>query len=182
MIIKMEKKLAITEIKNNKDKDKYKIEKQIIEKVNIDLFINLIIAILMIIYFIFINLGYKNIENSILNKDLEVFCLVFLFVGIIIIEKAYRKDSGKIALYGIEILIFAFHTLTINHFLTIYNLDFQVYVLTSSYIFSIYYVLKCIIIYTIAKRKYLGNLSDIPQIIKEEPTKKEAKKRTKKKV
>ena len=152
MIIKMEKKLAITEIKNNKDKDKYKIEKQIIEKVNIDLFINLIIAILMIIYFIFINLGYKNIENSILNKDLEVFCLVFLFVGIIIIEKAYRKDSGKIALYGIEILIFAFHTLTINHFLTIYNLDFQVYVLTSSYIFSIYYVLKCIIIYTIAKK------------------------------
>lgn len=172
----MEKKVDIRKTKE----DKFKLEKQILENVNSDIFTNLIIAILMMIYFVFINLAFTNIEISVLKKDLEVFCLVFLVLGIFVIERAYKKDSGKVAIYGIETLIFSFHTLTINHFVTIYNLDFQVYVLTSSYIFSIYYVLKSIIIYTIAKRKYLTNLSDISEIVKDEPTKKEASKKPKK--
>ena len=162
-------------------KDKFKLEKQILEKIDLDIFINLIIAIFVMAYFIFLSLGYINIKANILNVDLQVFCLVFLFTGIYIIEKAYKKDSGKISLYGIEILTFSFHTLTIEHFVKVYDLDFQVYVLTFAYLFAIYYVLKCIIIYTMAKRKYLANLSDIQEIVKKEPIKKEAKKRETKK-
>ena len=59
--------------------------------------------------------------------------------------------------------------------------NFRFYVLTFSYIFSTYYVLKCIIIYTKERRKYLESLSDISDLVKEDkPIVKEAKKRNNK--
>ena len=60
-------------------------------------------------------------------------------------------------------------------------IDFNVYIVTSSYLFSIYFVFKSMIIYTIEKRKYLKSLSDIKQIVINEPIKKEAKKNNKNK-
>ena len=43
--------------------------------------------------------------------------------------------------------------------------------------FAIYYVLKSTVIYTRARMKYLKSLSDISEIVKDEPVVKEAKKR-----
>ena len=72
----------------------------------------------------------------------------------------------------------SFHSLSITHVISMFNYDFRFYLLTSSYIFAIYYVLKGIVIYVYEKRKYLKKSSDIPEILKkEEPIKKEAKKR-----
>ena len=73
------------------------------------------------------------------------------------------------------------HSLSIMHIITIYKYDFRFYLLTSSYIVSIYYVLKAIIFYTKGRREYLNSLSDISEIVKkDEPVVKEAKKRTNK--
>lgn len=64
------------------------------------------------------------------------------------------------------------------HIITLFQYHFQFYLLTSSYVFSIYYVLKAIILYTKGRRDYWKSLSDISEIVKkEEPIKKEAKKR-----
>ena len=153
-------------------------------KINKELLINICIAIGIMIYYIFINLGYVNIEPEILKVDLKVFSMILLGVAIIIFEKAYKKDSGKAAIYGIEFLVLAFHTLSIIHITTIYQFYFKYYILTSSYCFAIYYVFKDIILYTIERRRYLKSLSDIPEIVKkEELKKKEAtkKERTKEK-
>ena len=46
-----------------------------------------------------------------------------------------------------------------------------------------YYIIKTIIIYFKARKKYLSSLSDVKEIVKKEkPIKKEAKKRRKKKI
>lgn len=64
------------------------------------------------------------------------------------------------------------------HVITLLKYEFQFYLLTSSYVIAIYYVLKAIILYTKGRKEYLEGLSDIPEIVKkEEPVKKEAKKR-----
>ena len=52
-------------------------------------------------------------------------------------------------------------------------------IIVSSYAFSIYYILKAIILYTKERRDYLKSLSDIKEIVDIKPTKKEAKKREK---
>ena len=144
------------------------------------LFKNIFIAILVMIYFIFINLGSFNIAHEIFLTDIKVFSIIILGISIIIFEKAYEKDSSELALHGIETLILACHTLSVIHITNIFNFDFKYYILTSSYIFAIYYVFKDILIYTKENRKYLESLSDIPDIVKKvEPSKKEAKKKNK---
>ncbi len=143
-------------------------------------FENLIIAIAMMLYFILINFSYLRMEEDMLLKGLKIASLIVLLLTIIIFEIAYHKDSGKIAIHGIETLILAFHTLTIWHIVNKLNISFETYILFSTYAFAIYYILKSILIYTNEKRKYLKSLSDIHEIVSKEPIKKEAKKREKK--
>lgn len=142
------------------------------------LFKNIMIAIVISIYFIFLNLGSVNIENAIFLTDIKVFSMIILGISIIIFEKAYRKDSGELTINAIETLVLASYTLSIIYVTNLFKFDFRYYVLTSSYIFSIYYVFKDIIIYTRENRKYLRELSDISDIVKkEEPSKKKATKK-----
>lgn len=142
------------------------------------LFKNIMIAIVISIYFIFLNLGSVNIENDIFLTDIKVFSMIILGISIIIFEKAYRKDSSELTINAIETLVLASYTLSIIYVTNLFKFDFRYYVLTSSYIFSIYYVFKDIIIYTRENRKYLRELSDISDIVKkEEPSKKKATKK-----
>lgn len=140
-------------------------------------FENIIISIAVMLYFIVINFACIRLKNEIVVKILRYFSLGVITLAIIIFEAAYKKDSGKIAIHGIEISILAIITLTINNIINKYNYEMKSYILFLSYMFSIYYVLKSILIYTNEKRKYLKSLSDIHEIISKNPTKKEAKRR-----
>ena len=142
-------------------------------------FRNLLKAIGIMAYFVILNIAYVRMNADRLMNDIEIFAGAFLVFGLIMLEVAYKKDSGKTAISGIELLVLSMHSLSIKHVITFYQYDFRFYLLTSSYVFAIYYVLKSTIIYTKEKRKYLKNLSDISEIVKEEPIKKEAKKRRK---
>lgn len=157
----------------DKEKENNKI---IIRKI----FINIIIAIAVMLYLIIINFAYLRLEEQILLKGIKIASLMVLLTSIILFEMAYKKDSGKLAINGIEALVLSFHTLTISHIVSKYNISFETYILISTYVFAIYYILKSIIIYTDEKRKYLKSLSDIHEIVSKEPIKKEAKKREKK--
>lgn len=141
------------------------------------IFENLIIAIAVMLYFIIINFAYLRMDETILLQGIKIASLVILFLSIVIFEIAYHKDSGRIAINGIEVLFVAIHTLTIRTVINRFKIEFDKYILFSTYGFAIYYVLKAIIIYTIEKKKYLDSLSDIHEIVSNEPVKKEAKKR-----
>lgn len=142
------------------------------------IFKNLLKAIGIMCYFIILNFAYTRMNTDRLINDIEVFSGIFLVIGLVMLEIAYKKDSGKSAISGIELLVLSMHSLSINHIITFYKYDFRFYLLVSSYVFAIYYVLKSVIIYTKEKREYLKSLSDISEIVKEEPIKKEAKKRS----
>lgn len=141
------------------------------------IFENLIIAIAIMLYFILINFTQLRIEEDILLKGIKIASIIILFLSITIFEIAYHKDSGKITIYGIETLVLSWHTLTAWNLSNRLNIALQSYILFSTYAFAIYYTLKCIIIYTNEKRKYANSLSDIHEILKKEPVKKEAQKR-----
>ena len=141
---------------------------------------NLSRALCIIIYFIILFFAYTRMNLDRLAQDIQVFSGAFLVLGILALEKAYKKDSGEVAIIGIELLALSIHSLSIMHMITLLKYDFKSYMLISSGIVVIYYVLKVIIIYTKDKKEYLKGLSDISKIVKEdEPIKKEAKKRNK---
>lgn len=167
----------LVETENKKDQKK-KIPKEISQEILKKIFANILRAIGIMLYFIILNLAHSTMQQERLVGDIEVFAGAFLVVGIYFFERAYKKDNGYTAITGIEFLVLSLHSLSIMHVITMFHYDFRYYLLTSSYVFSIYYVLKAIILYTKEKRAYLNSLSDISEIVKkEEPIKKEAKKR-----
>lgn len=178
---KKEKVIEKDEIKEIHEKRK-KVPKEISQEIAKKIFKNIIKAIFIILYFMILNLAYTKMQEARLVEDLKVFAGAFLIAGLIGLEYAYKNDKGSIAITGIEMIALSMHTLSIMHICTFLKYDFRIYLLTSSYIFSIYYVLKSIVIYTKERKTYLESLSDISDIVKkEEPIKKEAKKSKSKK-
>ena len=143
----------ISEMKKAKKKVPKEISQEILKKI----FKNLILAVVVMIYFIAANILYTKIPLEEMIMVTEIISGVFLLSGIIILEVAYKKESGTLTFTAIELFVLSMHALFINHIITIYHFDFRAYLLTSSYIFAIYYVLKSIIIYTKGKKRYFVN-------------------------
>ncbi|MCI8470893.1 MAG: hypothetical protein HFJ35_05425 [Clostridia bacterium] len=164
--------------KEKKEEKKKEVPKEISQEILKKIFGNLLRAVGIMAYFILLNLAHSTMRQERLVGDIEVFAGTFLIVGIIFLEKAYHRDNTSIGIIGIEFLFLSLHSLSIMHVITLFKYDFRIYLLTSSYLFAIYYVLKAIILYTKGRKDYLDSLSDISEIVKkEEPIKKEAKKR-----
>ncbi len=156
-----------------------KIPKEVSQEILNKIFSNLLKGIMIMLYFITLNMAYSAMKQERLVEDIKVFAGTYLFVGIIMLEKAYKNEKFETSLTGVELFCLSIHSLTIMHVTTLFKYDFRYYLLTSSYIFSIYFVLKSIVLYTKGKREYLKSFSDISEIVKkEQPIKKEAKKKT----
>ena len=89
-----------TKMPNDKKED---LKKQIIT--------NIVIAGIVILYLVFIVLGSRGTVKNIRTIDINIFSCIFLGASIVLFEIAYRKDSGPLALHGIESLIIATFTL-----------------------------------------------------------------------
>ena len=146
-------------------------------KVSFNVYKNILIAIVIMIYFIGINSMYYKLENIKLLNVLKILSMTILFMGIILLEISYRKENGSLGLYSLETLVIACHTLSIAHIVELQKFKFANYILVSSYMFSIYYLFKSIVIYTKEKRDYLNSLSDIKEIVANDPIKKKATKK-----
>lgn len=147
---------------------KKKIPKEEMNKICRKLFPNLLLAIGIIIYYIFILLGAKNIEETIFITDLKVFSIVLMITSIIIFETGYKKDSGKFAIYGIEILLLAISTFASVYIKMLLPNIFMLVEVAISLVFSIYYITKCIVIYIKARNNYYKSINDIEKIVKDD--------------
>lgn len=153
--------------------------KEVKEKYLKEIYLNILKAIIIVLYFFILNQAYENISNEHLELGIEILTMIFLFISIFIFEKAYKKDDGNLAIQGIEILVLSTYTLTSRHITNKFNFEFKSYSLVASYIFAIYFILKCIIIYTKGRKEEAESLSDIREIVKkDEPIIKEATKKS----
>ena len=169
------------DVKEVNKQENQKISKFIDKKTAKKVFINLIIAVLIMAYFCIISAVYDNVQETGIIRVIKISTMVFLGIALILIEFAFKRESKTLLIHTFESLAFALHSLTTVYITRVFKLDFKGYILISSYIFSIYYVLKAILINTKARKEYLNELSDISDIVKkEEPTKKEAFKKEKK--
>ncbi len=154
--------------------------KEVNEKYLKEIYLNVLKAIIVVLYFFILNLAFENIKLEYLEIGIKIFTMIFLFIAIYIFEKSYKKDDEKLALQGIEILVLSTYTLTTEHITNKFNFDFKSYSLVASYIFAIYFILKSIIVYTKGRKELAEELSDIREIVKkDEPVIKEATRKNK---
>lgn len=173
------------EINNAEEKKKTTI-KEIYKNINNvitgDVLANLAYSSMIMIYFMFFNIQYEVVSELILAKYINISSIVFLLISIAIIEISYRKEDDNVLIYGLEFLVLAVFTLLIKHIPKLLNCSTQTYILIGSYLFAIYYMLKSTILYTRERQEDLKKLSDIKEIVKDEPVKKASKRRNKKAV
>ena len=147
------------------------------KKVSFKVYRNILIAVVIMVYFIGINSMYYKLEKNNLLIILKILSMVILLLGIIILEIAYRKENGRLGINAIEIIVLAGHTLSTAHIVALQKFHFANYILVSSYLFSIYYLFKAVFVYTKERRDYLRSLSDIKEIVANDPIKKTATKK-----
>lgn len=148
--------------------EKRKMPKEVKESLRKEIFTNIIICTCLVAYFLFLFLGSVDKTKAVRVIDLKIFSIIYLAASIILFEMAYKKDNGKIAIHGIEILLVAIMTLFLPYIIFELDSKYQkIYYFVGEYI-AVYYVIKCICIAIIRKRKYSKDVSDIKEIIKKE--------------
>ncbi len=143
----------------------------------ISILTNIIYMVLIVIYFIVFNKQTPLLDSKTLITYINISSIAFLGIAIILFEIAYKKDKGKMYMYGIEFLVLAIFTLLIKHMPKILGCTMKTYTEVGMYAFIGYYILKSGMQYTIEKQNQLKNLSDIKEIVKEEPSKKTTKRK-----
>ena len=162
-----EKKINEEEIAKKIEKSKKMPKEQkhaILKKIGF----NMLIAVVIVIYFVFMILGFINIERQTYINDLKVFSLVIIALTIILFEQAYNKNNGKIAVYGIEALVVAIVTLLMLYTAILYQDVFIILVSTIAIVIFAYYVIKSIVILVKERKKWINSISDVKEIVSEE--------------
>ena len=142
-----------------------------------DVITNVIYSILIIVYFVCLNTQGTLLEASILARYIQISSITFLGISIINLEIGFRKDKSKVFANGIEFLLLAIFTILIQHMTKVSDYTMFEYTQQGAFAFVAYYILKSGVMYTKLKYDKLKSLSDIKEIVKEEPKKKATKRK-----
>lgn len=136
------------EIKNSKEEKKANPKKQKIKK---DIFRNILIAVIVTVYFVFIALGVTTIPVTEYALDLKTFAIFTAIIAIIIFERAYKKDANYLALHGIEMIVVGIETLVILQLYLVESAYFKNVLIGIAIGMILYYIIKSIIIWIRSK-------------------------------
>lgn len=128
-------------------------------------FENILVAVIVILYFLMMILGYINIPEDAYIKDLKVFSLATIAITIVLFEIAYNKDSGKIAIHGIETLLLSILTLVSMYIYILHRTKFLFVIMGGVVLATLYYLVRSIVVIIKEKRKWKDNISDVKDIV-----------------
>ena len=133
-----------------------------------NIFYNYLLAITIMAYICVENVVYIYCDNYVYNITSKALIIFSVIISVIMFEIAYKKDSGKVTIYGIELLVFSVIILYMpKMFINLDKFYSKIFLLTPLYC-AIYYVGKSIVIYKKTEKVYQNSLSDVKEILKEE--------------
>lgn len=130
-------------------------------------FFNYLLFIIMLTITLIINMSFKRLSIRDFNIYIKVVQMICGLASVAGLEIAFRKNSGKFAMYGIETLIFSICVLFVPHmYFSKGDINF---LRNATIVFFIYYLVKSLGTLIYKRHKYLKeNLSDIKELVKEE--------------
>lgn len=146
-------------IKNKQISNEFKIK---MKKATIR---NIIIAVILIVYMIFLNIAFWNFETNLYISMLKISSCIIGISSIIFFEIGYKRDNEYIFLNGAEIFITGILSLA---YIYAYSLFFNTYskmLMSITIILLIYFVIKVVILNIKMHRKYLKEKNDIKNIV-----------------
>ena len=146
---------------------KRKLPQNVKENIKTNIFHNFLAALVILAYLAAINIMYYKFEKSIFEEGMKYFALGIIVITVIDIEIAYRKDSKKLALIGIELLLCAILSLYIPYIYLHTTAHLRNCVMILPVAILIYYLFKSLIIFKQKQFRYQNNLSDVKEIVKD---------------
>lgn len=148
--------------------NKVKVPQEQKEKIYVKIFKEFGIAILIFVYFLFLDLGYIKVGEDIFENDLHTFAGILVISAVLLFENAYKKDSNEIAIHGVEVLVLAVLTLFMPYIYFYRGISYKFLYSISPIYIAAYFSVKSFIIYNIEVKKYRDSLSDVKEILNDE--------------
>lgn len=126
---------------------------------------NIIILVILLVYLFAINIGENNLQTETFIMILKVLSIVFTLITIFLFEVSYKCNENEIILHSIEMLIITLFTMALISAYSLYYGSFYKVIYLAMIIFSVYYLLKDLIIIKKIKKNYYKSLSDIKTIV-----------------
>ncbi len=150
---------------------KRKLPQNVKENIKTNIFHTLIAAVIIVAYLVAINLMYYKFEHNIFEQYMKYFALGIIIITVIDIEIAYRKDSKKLALIGVELLTCGVLSLYIPYIYLHTNAYLRNMIMILPAALLIYYAFKSYVIFKQNQFKHRNNLSDIKDLVKDDERK-----------
>ncbi len=143
-----------------------KISIKFSKKIKILVFINIIIALVLAIYFFLMNLSLIQVDMKLNLKIYNIASIIISVLSVVLLEISYKKENGYIFLHGIEAFVVSIVTLYI---INVYMVNINLYnniILVIPLVIGAYYIIKALTIYIKMKKEDLKQKNDISEIVK----------------
>lgn len=145
-------------------KDRKKITKTAKQKIINNLFWNCIFVTIMMLICLGLNIAFNKINLTNYERVMKIVPMALALISIIVFEVSFRKDSGIVALYAVESVIFATAILFVPYMVIAQNKI--MYLSEIAKIIVIYYGAKYIVTFLIIRYKDLSeNMSDVKELV-----------------
>lgn len=148
--------------------EKRKLPQDVKENIKTNIFHNLIAAVIILAYLAAINVIYYTFKQNDFEYYMKYFALGIIVVTVIDLELAYRKDSKKLWLIGVELLACGILSLYIPYIYLHTTTYLRNCVMLLPAVLLIYYVFKSMIIFKQNQFKHRNNLSDVKELLNDE--------------
>lgn len=147
-------------------KERMKLPEEVKKFIKLNIFFNILIAIVMLICTLIVNIAYSRFSSGVFEKYINIFQLVLAIITIAFFETAYKKDSFLVSFYGIEMFIFSLTIMFVPYFYILKGkLNVLIFV---TILFSVYYTFKSIFTGIYLRNNYIkNNISDVKEIVKD---------------
>lgn len=150
----------------NQMREKRKFSEELKRKIMSQIAECVLSAIIVYTYFIFLELGAKNIHTNIYVTDLKVFGVSFAVLAVVFLEKGYSSKDARKLVMGIEILIVAILTMLLQYCALYATPRYRIMMPIFAIMYNIYFFLKALLRINRVKTEHKKNLSDIKDIVK----------------
>ena len=148
--------------------EKRKLPQDVKENIKTNIFHNLIAAVIILAYLAAINVIYYTFKQNDFEYYMKYFALGIIVVTVIDLELAYRKDSKKLWLIGVELLACGILSLYIPYIYLHTTAYLRNCVMLLPAVLLIYYAFKSMIIFKQNQFKHRNNLSDVKELLNDE--------------
>ena len=145
--------------------EKRKLPQDVKEKIKTNIFHSLVAAVIILAYLAAINVLYYTFEQNVFEYYMKYFALGIIVVTVFDLELAYRKDSKKLWVIGVELLACGILSLYIPYIYIHTTTYLRNFVMILPAVLLIYYAFKSMMIFKQNQFKHRNNLSDVKELL-----------------